>query len=203
MYKSERLYKGDEVLKRMTSKQPLFEHAENYNKWSTHRDSNDTSLKSDQQSGNVSLMTNTSRRLPLRITQDSNRLTINLASHDPDLSQESNSTCRKTNSRVKSATVCSMNSACLTPQPLRPATGLHSDGAAVKKSGIPVAMKAKKNEHLIKIIQENCDKKRVLPCDAFVVPLLALSDYYSSDGYKKKTNTAANINIDKKSKLKK
>ena len=178
----------------MTSKQPLFEHAEN------HRDSNDASLKSDLQSGNVSLMTNTSRnRLPLRITQDNNRLTINLATHDPDLSQDSNSTCRKSNGRVKSATVCSMNSACLTPQAPRRTTGTNSDAAA-KKSGIPVAMKAKKNEHLIKIIQENCDKKRVLPCDAFVVPLLALSDYYSSDGYKMKTNTA-NLNTEKKSKF--
>ncbi len=72
---------------------------------------------------------------------------------------------------------------------LTPSEQLHNDQNEIvfkktannKKSR---TIKIKKNENLIRIIRENCEKRKVQPCDAFVIPLLALSDYYTSENFK-------------------
>lgn len=104
----------------------------------------------------------TEKKLPLKITQDSNRLTINLAKTD------------SLNEHDSSSEACD--------KLVEEAPALRQSRFKRFKSVLNARQtKPPKNENIIRIIKENCEKQKVQPCDAFILPLMALSNFYSAD----------------------
>jgi hypothetical protein len=118
------------------------------------------------------------KKLPLQITQDNNRLIINLIDHKNDQTQTKTVSDKRlaefpsdfVSSKVVAEVVESRQSRLKQMQ--------SSLRAGSKPSSKPTKVK---NEHLINILRENCEKNKTLPGDAFITPLLALSNYYKAD----------------------
>lgn len=117
-------------------------------------------------------------KLPLQITQDNNRLIINLINQreEPEENRKSlnvgmtASTLDLASSKVVAEVVAARQSR------LKRMKSSFRSGS--KPSTKPPKVK---NENLINILRENCEKQKVLPCDAFITPLMALSNYYKTD----------------------
>ncbi len=119
-------------------------------------------------------------KLPLKITQDQFRLIINLAN---DSKNETN-TCENTTNITDTIPIKS------SAKKVKSRKFKSCLGKSVKPSV--------KNENLINIIRENCEKSKIMPCDTFIAPLLALSDYYSKfDSDPAKSNIDQNLSMKK------
>jgi hypothetical protein len=104
-----------------------------------------------------------SKKLPLKITQDDNRLTINL--------ETTNSLKRPSRSKSDHTT---------------PTTTTTTNSISTSNSNNN--NNKTKNENLIRIIKENIEPvNKLQPCDLFLIPLLKLSDY-GTDFLKLKEN---------------
>ncbi len=107
-------------------------------------------------------------KVPLRITQDKERIMINLSNESTVENTTDNSILAvKTKSSTKGAKIRKFKS-CLGQSEKLPTN----------------------NENLINIIRENCEKNKVMPCDTFIAPLLALSDYYTNSDNKVESLTS-------------
>jgi hypothetical protein len=105
-----------------------------------------------------------SKKLPLKITQDDNRLTINL--------ETTNSLKRPSRSKSDHTT---------------PTTTTTANSISTSNNSSNNNAKTK-NENLIRIIKENIEPvNKLQPCDLFLIPLLKLSDY-GTDFLKLKEN---------------
>lgn len=133
------------------------------------------------------------KKLPLKITQDDNRLTINLeatgAKQEPK--QDEQVTTTKTTSSSSLA------------RHIRPTNfksyRSKSDQAKQLKS---TRDRSQNNENLIRIIKENIEPLNQLqPCDLFLIPLLQLSDYGTD--YLKQNNDLLLANMVKSSSVSK
>jgi len=106
-------------------------------------------------------------KVPLKITQDQERIMINLSNESTvgknyyENTTDNSILAVKTKSSARIAKTSKFKS-CL--------------GQSEK---LP-----KKNENLINIIRENCEKNKAMPCDTFIAPLLALSGYYTNSDNK-------------------
>ena len=129
----------------------------------THRQSKSSS----KISSNDSQRSSSQQKVPLKITQDNNRLTINLVD---GYKQDDELTLHK--HPLKNSSTMS--------------TRLERSSSIVssrfrKLQNVLKPSKNCKNENIIRIIRENCEKQKVMPCDTFIMPLLALSDYYTNE----------------------
>ncbi len=127
-----------------------------------------------------------SKKLPLKITQDDNRLIINLVP-TPTI-QRANRSKSDQNHKTNSATPSSTTVA--TAKATANKTVLNNNNNNNRKSNR--TRDRSQNENLIRIIKENIEPVNQLqPCDLFLLPLLQLSDY-SSDYLKQQIKTSAN-----------
>lgn len=128
------------------------------------------SKSSSKVSSNESHRSLSHQKVPLKITHDNNRLTINLASHSPDVLKQDNELTF--HDHLKHSSTMSSR--------LERSSSIVSSRFR-KLQNVLKPSKNCKNENIIKIIRENCERQKVMPCDTFIMPLLALSDYYTNE----------------------
>lgn len=176
-------------------------------------DSGLSSAKTENLKQSASNLTNTAnkttKKLPLKITQDDNRLTINLESSRAAASNkyESSNTTRRQNTTTSEQPVTLTQQAPKTKLPSSSSSlARHIRAPHFKSSYRSKSDQAKSkrdtsqssnNENLIRIIKENIEPiNQLQPCDLFLLPLLQLSDYGTDYLKLKATTTTTTTNND-------
>lgn len=116
-------------------------------------------------------------KLPLQITQDNNRLIINLVDQEDEPEER-----KSLNVGLTASTLDLASSKVVAEVMAARQSRLKRMKSSFRSGPKPSTKPPKvKNENLINILRENCEKQKVLPCDAFITPLMALSNYYKTD----------------------